>query len=253
MKSLWANVKRISSVRSILSFLTIWILLGITDVSNTLSFNEYLINNLGGIEINTMQSGFDMYGMIRWTVTISPPVIIGLLYINREMGIFSIYTVLRMKSMKQWWIDRVIALIVGHYLYFVIGGMILLLISLFRQSPSAQIDKATLLISLLFPFYTLTLCLLCVTAFIITGSQRISIAMYTIVAGISTTMGMTINSANPYMLGCYGMLLRSNKYDSFYGFSLGRAIFVMISFIVLCTFISYQKLKRNNPAASMIL
>lgn len=249
MKGLCANIKVVLNIRIFLVFAGVWIFMFLINMNSAKNIIQDILNNMGGIEISQTNQGMDVYGIIRWSLTISIPVILSLLFFSQEKKL-SIYTVIRSKSMCIWWGHRVVCVAIINYLYCLIGIAVALIINC--NHLYLEVVFACAHILLLLPLYTFFLSLLCVSVFIFTSSQKASIVAFLVVGCLSMVIGTSNNNLNQYMVGCFGMAVRSDYLNAPYTFSTYSVVIVMVIAISLLILVSGIRLKDGNLASTTI-
>ena len=238
------------NIKIILVYGGIWAILFFAGGHVFSNINDFLIFHFGGVKIEATVNHFNMMAFIRWTIAVLPPIIISLIYVERECSVYCVYTIMRYGSLNKWWRDRFCVVLVNQYIYLLMGMGLAAAIH-FNAITKINISSFFFII-LLFPLFTLIITLICITLFLIIKSQKAAIATCLILTGFITTLGLLNTNANKYSFGCFGMLVRSKYMNEQYGFSIPFAALIMLIIALFNIAFQLLYLKKHNPAGSKI-
>ena len=202
-----------------------------------------IMNMFGGVSRSNSLGMVDVLGIVRWNVSVIPPVAVSILFIFEEAGPLSIYTILRAKNIKRWFLLRVGGIIILNYFYLILGYMLLRLCSADMSSFSEVI--------LLFPMHTIMLSLMSISAYMIARNVKVIMILYLLIDGASVMAGTTVPDLSKYMLGLYGMAQNADLLNKTPLVNATISVSIMLLLSILAVVISIKYLKRNNPAISL--
>lgn len=64
--------------------------------------------------------GLDVLWIMRWNLCALPPVAASILFMDTEMGVFRVYTMIRAKSMKKWFLPRFVGIATANLAYLLL-------------------------------------------------------------------------------------------------------------------------------------
>lgn len=104
--------QRIINIRTLLIYIAAFVVL------RALKSNMCFGDVCGGFSVEKGY-GLPFEKIMEWNICILPPIVVGMLYIDEELGRPGIYTMLRSGYMKKWWSLHWITLAVADALYVV--------------------------------------------------------------------------------------------------------------------------------------
>lgn len=211
-----------------------------------MNINSCLLFVFGGVKFSENTNKIDLISLIRWNIVVIIPIISSVLYIVRECKILSNYTLIRYGFIVKWWKNKVYIIILNNIFYVIVGISIIIV---FNINSLEQVDlKLLVSIFIIFSLFIVCISLICSTIIILKKNIHLLFIIYILLVGLCSIIGILKVENNKISFGCFGMILRSNYYNNFYGFSFFTIIIFMIVLIIInISFVSlYLKNIKNK-------
>lgn len=146
--------------------------------------------------------GLDMIGIIRWNLCVLPPVAASILFMDSEMGRLRIYTMIRSKNVKKWFIQRFMGIVTANLFYLFLP----VAITEICAAVGDYKKKGFLLFLTLFFLHTLLISLVSVALFVQNKNLHITMVFYLTVEGIMVVIGEFFPKIAAYLPPYWGMI-----------------------------------------------
>lgn len=189
-------LNRILNKRAILIYLAAFLLL-----FTVTSGQKDILNILGGFSPQESR-GLDMIGIMRWNLCVLPPVAVSILFMDVEMGVFRFYTMIRAKTVKQWFFVRFTGIAAANLLY-------LLLFVVLTEICAGNGDYKRSVFSLfVLLFFVHSFLMSMVSVALCTQSKGIhmSVVFYLTVEGMMVVIGDIFPQTAAYLPPYWGMI-----------------------------------------------
>ena len=226
-------VKRVLNFKNIIIYLCFIVLL-------IISFNNSSIYEiLGGIDSSKNNNILNITQIIKWNLCVLPPIIISLLFLSEEFGIFRKFTLIRSKSVKEWVLVRFGIIVMINYIYIFLFFLVTDLIEINKELNI----KDSLLLLFVFPIHTITISMIIETIATITNSQKNAMISYFLIEGFTVILGLLYPKISKYMISYWGMLenkifIYSNRMIHI---CITNLIMIIITIILLIILIQFFK------------
>lgn len=107
----WKIISRVLDMRVILIYFAAWLLLFTVTPGQ-----KGAMNILGGFSPQESR-GMDILGIMRWNLCVLPPVATSILFMDVEMGLLRVYTMVRSGSVKKWFLPRFMGIAAANLVY----------------------------------------------------------------------------------------------------------------------------------------
>ena len=104
-------IGRILNLRNILIYFLAYILLFLVSEKG-----DSVVEICGGISVSR-SSGLKVIQIMRWVLCVLPPIAVSILFMEEELGVCVIYTVIRAKNIRQWWCVHWLGVFVINLMY----------------------------------------------------------------------------------------------------------------------------------------
>jgi hypothetical protein len=110
----WRIAGRILDRRAIMIYFAAWLLFFAVTPGH-----KGAMAILGGFSPQESR-GMDILGIIRWNLCVLPPVAVSILFMDVEMGVLRVYTMVRSGSMKKWFLARLLGIAAANLVYLLL-------------------------------------------------------------------------------------------------------------------------------------
>lgn len=110
----WKIISRILDRRAIIIYFTAWLLF-----FTVMPGQKGAMDILGGFSPQESR-GLDILGIMRWNLCVLPPVAVSILFMDVEMGVLRVYTMVRSESVKKWYLPRFIGIAAANLVYLLL-------------------------------------------------------------------------------------------------------------------------------------
>ncbi|MCM1468810.1 MAG: hypothetical protein NC086_11730 [Alistipes sp.] len=146
--------------------------------------------------------GLDMIGIIRWNLCVLPPVAASILFMDLEMGVLRIYTMIRSENVKKWFTRRFMGIVTANLSYL----FLFVAVTEICVAAGDYRKKEFLLFLTLFFLHTLLMSLVSVALFVQSKKLHITIVFYLTVEGIMVVVGELFSKIAAYLPPYWGMI-----------------------------------------------
>lgn len=160
-----------------------------------------VINILAGFSPQESR-GLDIIGIIRWNLCVLPPVVASILFMDMEMGVLQIYTMIRSENIKKWFIQRFMGIVIANLFYM----LLFVVITELCADAGDYKKKGFLLFLTLFFLHTLLISLVSVALCTQSKNIHITIVFYLAVEGIMVVIGEFFPKIAAYLPPYWGMI-----------------------------------------------
>ena len=160
-----------------------------------------VINILAGFSPQESR-GLDIIGIIRWNLCVLPPVVASILFMDMEMGVLQIYTMIRSENIKKWFIQRFMGIVIANLFYM----LLFVVITELCAGAGDYKKKRFLLFLTLFFLHTLLISLVSVALCTRSKNIYITIVFYLAVEGIMVVIGEFFPKIAAYLPPYWGMI-----------------------------------------------
>ncbi len=212
-------ISRIIDKRTLILYFFTYMLLLI--VSNE---GDSIIDIFGGFSTSS-KGGMNVIKIMRWNLCVLPPVAVSIIYMDKELGTFGIYTIVRCKHMRHWWCMHWMAVVFANLAYVIIPTITGIVID-----KNIKYGKESYgLFFIVFLSHILLMSILSVLIFIVCRSLNMSILFFGIVEIFLVAMGSLYPQISPFLLPFWGMVKNEND----------RLIVISISIVLIMASILY--------------
>lgn len=192
-----------------------------------------------GFSAQSSMGRLDFVEAMKWNLCTLPPVSASILFMESELGVFSTYTVLRIRSMSCWYLVRFLAIAIANVAFFLLA---LTMIALIRMKNILLWDEL-IRVTILFPLHTILISVLCCGAMLVFSSGRAAVGAYLFIEGGLLTLGLMFASISPFLMPFWGM-------EHTVGDKWGVAVCGSIVLLAALTVGMIHWLCKYNPAAN---
>lgn len=160
-----------------------------------------VMNILGGISPQGSR-GLDMTGIMRWNLCVLPPVAVSILFMNVEVGALRIYTLIRTKTVRRWFLPRFAAIAAANLIY-------LFLFTVLAESCAGSGDykrKHFYIFLAVFFLHSLMMSVVSAALCVRSGGVSLSVIFFLAVEGIMVVIGDIFPQTAAYLLPYWGMI-----------------------------------------------
>lgn len=186
---------------------------------------------LGGFSAQASM-GLNIPGIMRWNLCVLPPVAVSILFMDVELGPLRIYTMLRTKSARKWFIPRLAGIAVANLLY------LLLFIAAAELFGRSGTHRYFMIFLLAFFLHTFSMSVISVAICTQDRGTHGAILFFLLVEGAMVVIGDIFSQIASYLPPYWGMIqqisstnLRAVYLFWIFGLSV-VAIFLSAIFIV---------------------
>lgn len=183
--------------------------------------------------------GLDIIGIIRWNLCVLPPVATSILFMDIEIRVLQIYTMIRSKNIIKWFIQRFIGIVIANLFYL----FLFVVIAEICVAPGDYKKNGFLLFLTLFFLHTLLVSLVSVALCVQSKNIHITIVFYLTVEGIMVVIGEFFPKIAAYLPPYWGMI-RQVENSSFGDMSYLFLIIGISVVIIISSFIFIIKTLR---------
>ena len=211
----------------------------------SISFKDSSIYDiLGGI--NSSNKILNIIQIIKWNLCILPPIIISLIFLSEEFGIFRKFTFIRSKNVLQWILVRFGIIVFINYMYILLFFLITYCIGLNKEFEISNI----ILLFTVFPINIITISMLIETVSVTTNSQKNAIILYFFIEGFAVILGLIYPASSKYIISYWGMLknqvfILQNRIIHICITSLIMIVIIIIMLIILTQFFKKYSERLN--------
>lgn len=196
-------ISRILDRRAIIIYLAACLLLFIVTPGQ-----KGVMNILGGFTPKGSR-GLDIIGIMRWNLCVLPPVAASILFMDVEMGALRVYTLIRTKNVKRWFLSRFTAIAAANLIY-------LFLFTVLAESYAGSGDykrNGFFVFLTIFFLHSFMMSVVSVALCARSGGVRISVIFFLAVEGIMVVIGDIFPQTAAYLLPYWGMIQQVGAYD----------------------------------------
>lgn len=189
-------INRIMDKRTIITYFVVFLLL-----FTVTSGQKSVLNILGGFSPQESR-GLDIIGIMRWNLCVLPPVAASILFMDVEMGVLRFYTMIRVKTIKKWFLSRFMCIVAANLLY-------LLLFAVLAEICARNGDykrNGFLLFLILFFMHSFLMSAVSVALCAQSKGVHMSIVYYLTVEGIMVVIGDIFPQTAAYLPPYWGMI-----------------------------------------------
>lgn len=110
----WKVASRILDRRAIMIYFAAWLLLFAVTPGQ-----KGAMDILGGLSPQG-GGGLDILGIMRWNLCVLPPVAVSILFMDVEMGVLRVCTMVRSGSVKKWYLSRFVGIAAANAAYLLL-------------------------------------------------------------------------------------------------------------------------------------
>ncbi len=110
----WKIISRILDRRAITIYFAAWLLF-----FTVMPGQKGAMDLLGGFSPQESR-GLDILGIMRWNLCVLPPVAVSILFMDVEMGVLRVYTMVRSGSVGKWYLPRFIGIVAANLVYLLL-------------------------------------------------------------------------------------------------------------------------------------
>lgn len=230
-----------------------FVLLCFSNIGRSHNGTNIFVSILGGIEIKDYGGSLPLLELSKWLLILSIFLLNVGNYIENEVEAMQLYAFLRYRSYKRWWIHIINNITVLATIYIVFGFLI---IGVFGQIVSSKknIESTSIIhgltlqvlwlgITLFVHFLFLGVLLLAAT--LVTRKYILSFTGTMIIECSTLVWGILAPQNSKYLLGIWGMYIRSKGFSTKDGVSVTIIIGVQVLLILVFSYMVIHKMKRN--------
>lgn len=166
-----------------------------------------VLNVLGGFSPKGSR-GLDIIGIMRWNLCVLPPVVASILFMDVEMGALRVYTLIRTKDAKKWFLPRFTAIAANNLIY------LLLFTVLAEICACADYKRSSFILFLIIFFlHSFMMSIASVALCALSGGVHVSIIFFLAVEGIMVVIGDIFPQTAAYLVPYWGMIQHVGAYD----------------------------------------
>ncbi len=110
----WKIISRILDRRAAMIYFAAWLLF-----FTVMPGQKGAMDILGGFSPQESR-GLDILGIMRWNLCVLPPVAVSILFMDVEMGVLRVYTMVRSGSVGKWYLPRFIGIVAANLVYLLL-------------------------------------------------------------------------------------------------------------------------------------
>lgn len=110
----WKVISRILDRRAIMIYFAAWLLF-----FSVTPGQKGAMDILGGFSPQESR-GLDIMGIMRWNLCVLPPVAVSILFMDVEMGVLRVYTMVRSENVKKWFLPRFMSIAAANLAYLLL-------------------------------------------------------------------------------------------------------------------------------------
>ena len=206
--------------------------------------NNSLIELLGGISNTHGGYGVNIFEIICWNVSVLPPISVSILFMMDELGVLSVYTIIRSKNIRHWWQTRFISVVAVNFLYSVVAVLIVWIVG------STHLGESIYKLMLLFSLHIITMSAILITVLVTTQSVHIVILVFAAIEIFGVVAGSLFPIIGKYTIAFWGMAKNSNYLLLNEQTHILIVSMAMLIITVCCYTISAAYLHKNNPVGN---
>lgn len=197
-------ISRILDKRALIIYLTACLLLFIVTPGQ-----KGVMNILGGFSPQGSR-GLDIIGIMRWNLCVLPPVAASILFMDVEMGTLRVYTLIRTKNAKRWFLPRFVAIAAANLIYLILFTV---LTEVCAGSGDSKRNSFLLFLTIFF-LHSFMMSVVSVALCVRGGGVHVSVIFFLAVEGIMVVIGEIFPQTAAYLLPYWGMIQQVGAYDS---------------------------------------
>lgn len=160
-----------------------------------------VMNVLGGFSPQGSK-GLDIIGIMRWNLCVLPPVAVSILFMDVEMGALRVYTLIRTKNAKRWFLPRFIAIAVANLSYLFLFTV---LAEVYTGSGDYSRGSFYVLLTIFF-LHSFMMSVISAALCAWSGGVHVSVIFFLAVEGIMVVIGDIFPRTAAYLLPYWGMI-----------------------------------------------
>lgn len=232
-------IGRILNVRNILIYFLAYIVLFLVSEQG-----ESVVEICGGIAVSRF-SGLNVFRIMRWAICVLPPVAVSILFMEEELGFCMIYTVIRAKSVRQWWCVRWLGVFLINVMYPVLFVAISVLPGIDRWTRGENFA----LFFLIFGTHIFTVSVLSVLILCVCRSLNISVLFFGVAEIALVAIGGFLPESSAYLFPFWGMVKNENYILQSGGAHLVLTIGISAGTAAFCILYTLKRLNGERAAA----
>ncbi len=193
-------IRRILNVRNILIFLLAYMLLCLVSEKG-----DSVVEICGGFSVSHL-SELHVIRVMKWALCVLPPIAVSILFMEEELRICVIYTIIRTKSIGQWWGIHWLGVFIVNVLYVVLVTVISVLQGIDRN---IRIEDFILFFAI-FGLHILAMSVLSVLILFVSKSLNMSVLFFGMVEIVMTAVGSISPGLCAYLFPFWGMVKNQN-------------------------------------------
>ena len=196
-------ISRILDKRALIIYLAACLLLFIVTPGQ-----KSVMNVLGGFSPQGSR-GLDIIGIMRWNLCVLPPVAASILFMDVEMGALRVYTLIRTKNAKRWFLPRFTVIAAANMIYLF---LFTILAESYAGSGDYKRNRFFVFLTIFF-LHSFMMSVVSVALCARNGGVRISVIFFLAVEGIMVVIGDIFPQTAAYLLPYWGMIQQVGAYD----------------------------------------
>lgn len=234
-------IGRILNFRNILIYLLAYILLFLVSEQG-----DSVVEICGGISVSRF-SGLNVIRIMRWALCVLPPIAVSILFMEEELRVCVIYTVIRAKNIRQWWCVHWLGVFIINLMYPVLFAAVSVLPGINRWTRG---ENHTLFF-LIFGIHIFTMSILSVLILLVCKSLNMSVLFYGVVEIAMVAIGSVSPESSAYLLPFWGMVKNKNCLLQSGRAHLLITISISAGIAVFCVLYTLKHLNGERVAAYM--
>ncbi|MCI9080545.1 MAG: hypothetical protein HFH68_16840 [Lachnospiraceae bacterium] len=230
---------RVLNVRNILIFLLVYMLLFLVSEKG-----DSIVEIYGGFSVSHL-SGLHVFRIMKWALCVLPPIAVSVLFMEEELGTCVIYTVIRTKSIRQWWGIHWLGVLTVNLLYVVSVTAISALQGINRKMCS----KDFILFFVIFGIHILSVSVLSVLILFVCKSLKMSVLFFGIVEIALVAAGSISPGLSAYLYPFWGMVKNKNFLLHTFRAHLMITISISAGLVMLCVLYTLRRSNGEGIAA----
>lgn len=205
---------------------------------NVLCLNDIQDENimraiLGGLEIS---NAMELFKTGMWILLLVPILLCEGYLFSFELGLYTFS--MHRSGYVRWWLNVLVSAAVHSILYLGVG-----VILMFIYYPNLNFDWYSLVC---FAVHSYTLCVLMAALTIMFREVKISVLITVLLDGLCYTISVSDNALGKYLIGTWGMAIRSDVYAVENSFSFIAVIILQIALVAVSPLVIPQFLKKSD-------
>ncbi len=232
-------IGRILNLKNILIYLLAYITLFLISEQG-----DSIVEICGGIPVSR-SSGLNVVQIMRWALCVLPPVAVSILFMDEELGVCVIYTVVRAKNIRQWWCVHWLGVFVINIMYPALFTAVSVLTGINRWIYGQNLA----LFFLVFEIHIFTMSVLSVLILFLCKSLNMSVLFFGVVEIAMVAIGSISPELSTYIFPFWGMVKNENYLLQAGGAHLFITISISAGVVVVCILYTLKRLNGEKIIA----